>query len=114
MDPSTIKFRFTAARGRCSIARDAKPNTQDRHRLPARRAQVGPQGEDMDQEAFNLSIRKFLKTVGVRSQREIEQAVHKALEDRAINGEEVLSAVLTLQIPALGLKVPFDGEIRVK
>ena len=68
----------------------------------------------MDQEAFNLSIRKFLKTVGVSSQREIEQAVHKALADKRINGEESLAAVLTLQIPALGLQVPFDGQIRIK
>ena len=68
----------------------------------------------MDQEAFNLSIRKFLKTVGVSSQHEIEQAVHKALANKKINGEESLAAVLTLQIPALGLQVPFDGQIRIK
>jgi hypothetical protein len=68
----------------------------------------------MDQEAFNLSIRKFLKTVGVSSQREIEHAVQKALQEKTINGEETLAAVLTLQIPALGVQVPFDGEIRIK
>ena len=68
----------------------------------------------MDQETFNLSIRKFLKMVGVNSQREIEQAVQKALESRRIKGEETLAAKVTLEIPSLGVKVPFDGEIKLK
>ena len=68
----------------------------------------------MDQETFNLSIRKFLKMVGVNSQREIEQAVQKALESQRIKGDESLGAKVTLEIPALGLKVPFEGEIKLK
>ena len=68
----------------------------------------------MDQETFNLSIRKFLKTVGVGSQREIEQAVQKALAAQRIKGEETFAAKVTLEIPALALKVPFDGEIKLK
>ena len=68
----------------------------------------------MDQETFNLSIRKFLKMVGVNSQREIEQAVQKALESHRIKGEETFSAKVTLEIPSLGLKVPFESEIRLK
>jgi hypothetical protein len=68
----------------------------------------------MDQETFNLSIRKFLKMVGVNSQREIEQAVQQALASQRIKGEENFAAKVTLEIPALGLKVPFDGEIRLK
>ena len=68
----------------------------------------------MDQETFNLSIRKFLKMVGVNSQREIEQAVQKAIESQRIKGEETLAAKVTLEIPSLGVKVPFDGEIRLK
>ncbi|HLE66582.1 MAG TPA: DUF6494 family protein [Burkholderiales bacterium] len=68
----------------------------------------------MDQETFNLSIRKFLKMVGVNSQREIEQAVQKALEASRLKGEETFSAKVTLEIPALGLKVPFEGDIKLK
>ena len=68
----------------------------------------------MDQETFNLSIRKFLKTVGVGSQREIEQAVRKALEAGRLKGEETFTAKVTLEIPSLGLKVPFDGDIKLK
>ncbi|HEY8069017.1 MAG TPA: DUF6494 family protein [Burkholderiales bacterium] len=68
----------------------------------------------MDQESFNLSIRKFLKTVGINSQREIEQAVQKALESQRLKGEETIAAKVTLEIPSLGLRVPFDGEIKLK
>jgi hypothetical protein len=65
----------------------------------------------MDQETFNLGIRKFLKMVGVSSQREIEQAVQAALAAGKLTGNEKLAARVTLEIPALGVKVPFDGEI---
>ena len=68
----------------------------------------------MDQETFNLSIRKFLKMVGVNSQREIEQAVQAALQQKKLSGEEVLAARVTLEVPALGVKVPFEGEIKLK
>ena len=66
----------------------------------------------MDDETFNLSIRKFLKMVGVSSQREIEQAVAKAVAAGAVS--ETLAASMTLEIPALGFKVKFDGDIRLR
>jgi len=65
----------------------------------------------MDDEVFNLSLRKFLKTVGVGSQREIEQAVAKALGEKAVAGTESLPATMVLQIPALKLEVRFEGHI---
>ena len=68
----------------------------------------------MDQETFNLSIRKFLKMVGVNSQREIEQAVQKAIESGRLKGDESFPAKVTLEIPSLGLKVPFEAEIKLK
>ena len=56
--------------------------------------------------------------VGVNSQREIEQAVQKALEaqpgSQRLRGDETLPVKVTLEIPSLGLKVPFDGEIKLK
>jgi len=68
----------------------------------------------MDQETFNLSIRKFLKLVGVSSQREIEQAVQKSIESGRLKGSEAVPVKCTLEIPSLGVRVPFDGEIRLK
>jgi hypothetical protein len=68
----------------------------------------------MNQETFNLSIRKFLKMVGINSQREIEQAVAKAIENREIAGTESFPAHVTLQVAGLKLDVTFDGEIRLQ
>ena len=67
----------------------------------------------MNEETFNLSIRKFLKMVGVNSQREIEQAVAKASADRTISGTEAFPAKMTLEVAGLKLKVSFDGEINL-
>ena len=68
----------------------------------------------MDVETFNLSIRKFLKMVGVNSQREIEQAVQKAMAAGSIKGSEALVAKVTLDIPQLQLSVKFDGDIKLQ
>jgi len=68
----------------------------------------------MDEETFNLSIRKFLKMVGVNSQREIEHAVAKAIAARAISGTESFPARVTLEVAGLKLNVNFDGEIRLQ
>jgi len=68
----------------------------------------------MDAEAFNLSMRKFLKIVGVNSQREMEQAVASAISSGAIAGTETFAAQVTLEIAALKLKVTYDGEIKLQ
>lgn len=68
----------------------------------------------MDQETFNLSIRKFLKMVGINSQREIEQAVANALTKGAIKGTEAFPAKVTLVVAGIGIDVSFDGEIRLQ
>jgi hypothetical protein len=68
----------------------------------------------MDEETFNLSIRKFLKMVGINSQREIEQAVARALADASIAGSEKFPAYVSLVVPALKIDVRFDGEIKLE
>jgi hypothetical protein len=68
----------------------------------------------MDEETLNLSIRKFLKMVGVRSQREIEQAVAAALASGAVAGTETLPASMTLEVAGLQLKVTLDGDIALQ
>ena len=68
----------------------------------------------MDQETFNLSLRKFLKTVGVGSQREIEQAVAQAIASGKLGGAETLGATMTLRIAELQLEFSVEGEIRLR
>lgn len=68
----------------------------------------------MNEETFNLSIRKFLKMVGVNSQREIEQAVSAARAAGKLGGDETFPATVRLEIPGLGVDVLFKGEIRLE
>ena len=68
----------------------------------------------MNDEALNMSIRKFLKTVGVNSQLAIEKAVHKAIADGKLRGSESFPAAMTLTVGKLSLDVKFDGEIRLE
>lgn len=68
----------------------------------------------MNEETFNISMRKFLKVVGVTSQREIEQAVAKALEGRTIQGNEHFPAKMTLEINGLNLKIDIHGDITLE
>lgn len=68
----------------------------------------------MNDEALNMSIRKFLKTVGVNSQLAIEKAVHKAIAEGRLKGGESFPAAMTLKVGALGLDVAFDGEIKLE
>ena len=68
----------------------------------------------MNEETFNLSIRKFLMMVGINSQREIEQAVARAIADGSIAGRESFPAYVTLGVAGLKIDVRFDGEIRLE
>ena len=65
----------------------------------------------MNEDKFNMELRKFLKKVGITSQREIEQAVHQAIENGSIKGNESLDAKMLLTIPSLGINTEIDGTI---
>lgn len=67
----------------------------------------------MNEEVFNLSLRKFLKKVGITSQREIEKAVAGAIESGQIRGSEIIPARVVLELPALGLRTEIDGDIEL-
>ena len=68
----------------------------------------------MNEEVFNMQIRKFLKKVGVQSQREIEQAVKQSIEKGSLVGTEKLEASVLLEVPSVGLKVSIEGEIELE
>jgi len=65
----------------------------------------------MNEEVFNMELRKFLKRVGVTSQREIETAVRQALEAGKLDPKASLEAKVTLSLPALGVTEVIDGKI---
>src|SRR5258708_35649497 len=68
----------------------------------------------MNPDAFNMSIRKFLKMAGVQSQREIETAVERAMVAGKLKGNEALQAQMSLTIDGVALNVSFDGKIALE
>ena len=67
----------------------------------------------MDEEAFNMSVRKFLKTLGVTAQREIEIAVRERVEAGDLKGDETLEAEGTVTVRGLPRDVVVSGPIRL-
>ena len=68
----------------------------------------------MDEEVLNIQVRKFLKKVGIQSQREIEQAVKDHLKKGSLSGAKKLDAAMMLEIPEIGLKVSIEGKIEIE
>ena len=67
----------------------------------------------MNEEVLNASLRKFLKTVGVTSQREIEMAIRKAVAEGRIKGNEALKAKMVLTIGEVGLNHTVESSIEL-
>ena len=65
----------------------------------------------MNEEVLTQQIRRFLKKVGITSQREIEHAVRDALQRNAVDAAARLPATMMLEIPEIGLAVRIEGEI---
>jgi hypothetical protein len=68
----------------------------------------------MNADTFNMELRKFLKKVGVTSQREIERAVQEAIQKGLIQDNEKLAAKVTLQIDRVGLRCDISGVIAME
>ena len=68
----------------------------------------------MNEDVFNTTIRKFLKKVGVTSQRDIEKAVRDAVAQGRLKGNEALPAIMTLKIAQIGLSIEIDGAIELE
>jgi hypothetical protein len=67
----------------------------------------------MNEDVFNTSIRKFLKEVGVTSQREIEKTVREAVAGGKLKGTETLPVKVTLTLGNVGLTHVVEGEIKL-
>jgi Family of unknown function (DUF6494) len=65
----------------------------------------------MDEEAFNLSVRRFLKKLGVTSQREIELGVRERIDAGALGGGETLEARAVVTVEGLEREIVVTGEI---
>ncbi len=67
----------------------------------------------MDEDVFNMSVRKFLKKVGVTSQREIEQSVRDAIAGGRLQGAGTLPVKVELTVPKLGVALTIDGNLEL-
>ncbi len=67
----------------------------------------------MDTEIFNIQIRRFLKKVGINSQREIEQAVLREVKSGSLDSESQLQAEMVLRIPAVNLEIKIEDKINL-
>ena len=68
----------------------------------------------MNEEILNIQIRKFLKKVGIQSQREIELAVRRSIENNLLAGIDKLESSVLLQVPEVGIKVSIESEIKLE
>ena len=68
----------------------------------------------MNEDVFNASIRKFLKTLGVSAQREIEKTVRQSLAEGKLRGNEKFPAKATVTLSGLGLSHEISGEIELE
>jgi hypothetical protein len=65
----------------------------------------------VDEDAFNLSVRKFLKQLGITAQRDIELGVRQLVEEGRLEGEERLPARATVKVEGLERDIVVEGEI---
>ncbi len=68
----------------------------------------------MNEDVLNTSVRRFLKTVGVTSQREIEKAVRAAVASGKLKGNEALPAKMTLTVGGIDLTHTIDDTIALE
>ena len=68
----------------------------------------------MDEEVFNIQLRKFLKKVGIQSQREIEQAVRTGVDSGSLSGDEKLKASVLLRVPEAGVEITIEDDIALR
>jgi hypothetical protein len=67
----------------------------------------------MNEDVFNSSLRRFLKKVGITSQREIEKAVRDAVASGRLKGDEKLPAKMVLTVGGITLTHEIDDEIEL-
>ena len=56
----------------------------------------------MNEDTFNLQVRKFLKKVGISSQREIERAMREGIESGALRATKSSTPRSTSPFPHSG------------
>ncbi len=113
--PSARMAAITGINSQSKNERDLQDCTPPAYHLPGCCVffQARTTEGQVDEDRFNIAIRKFLKEVGVTSQREIERAVRVAVEKGTLKETSVLKPRMTLRIPEIGFEHVVNGEIGV-
>jgi hypothetical protein len=82
--------------------------------MPGTSAAMTTGAAAMNEDKFNHSMRKFLKTVGVTSQREIEKAIRDAIEAGKLKGNETLPAKIVLTVGGVNLSYEIKSDIELE
>jgi hypothetical protein len=67
----------------------------------------------VDEDTFNMSVRRFLKTLGVTAQREIELGVREQLDNGELQGDEQLEATATVKVQGVPEDIVITGKIKL-
>nr|WP_298718411.1 DUF6494 family protein [uncultured Steroidobacter sp.] len=110
----SLRLRPSTPQPRARLRRARKQQLLQLARYREGFSVTAPSETAMNEDTFNISIRKFLKMVGVSSQREIEHSVGAAIQHGQIAGNESLPARMTLEIEGVQLRVAFDGVIELE
>lgn len=68
----------------------------------------------MNEDTFNIQVRKFLKKVGINSQRELERAVREGIDGGKLSGNETLTASVTLRVSGLDVELVVEDTIALE
>jgi hypothetical protein len=68
----------------------------------------------VNEESLNRTVRQFLKVLGVNSQREIEGAIRRAVQEGRLKGTESLTAKAVVTLPAIDVRFEIEGEIELE
>jgi Family of unknown function (DUF6494) len=96
--------------GSAPVGRPSTALARARTRPPLPRHSLSKE-KTVDEEVFNMSVRKFLKNLGVTAQREIELAVREQLERNDLQGDETLDATATVTVAGVSREIVVTGKI---
>lgn len=68
----------------------------------------------MDEDVLNLSIRQFLKKVGISSQREIEKTIRAAVDQGKLSDDDLVNVSVTLRIDHANADVVIEGQLKLQ
>jgi len=68
----------------------------------------------MNEDNLNINIRRFLKKVGITSQRVIEKEIYNAEKNKIIRNGDIINLEMTLRIKNFDTKHLIEDTIKIE